>query len=673
MQQSLIDHWSYSSMCSLLGNPLAFKKQYVLKQYDNTYSPSGLVGSAAHKALEMYLKGMPVEAAISEGQKVIDQTSDMGIEYGKTGTRAGIIATYNQAINMYFEELPTWYEILGVEESITTEIESISGGNLPLPAKAKIDLITKNKLGEIEVIDHKFVKGYSDGNVDDFRHWLQGMFDYYIIKAKYGQAPARIIFNELKVTKNKDGSPQLQPYSMEFSNMDFATFERLFNDCTTLINDPNMIFLPNPADMFNGQLTFELYRTGVMGVDRPVAVPHKTAEVTFADKQYVASASDKVENQNLTMEERIRMKLQEFGIPVQMHDTHTGPSVTQYTMKPSRGVPMSKIARMDRDLALALEAKSLRVEAPIPGTGLVGVEVPSATRTTVELSQNHLRPGTLQLPIGVNLHNEVVYKDLADMPHLLVAGATGAGKSVMLNVIIKSLTQQLTPAALELILVDPKQVEFSAYEDLPHLAQPVVNDNKGAAEVLDATVKEMEKRYTLLRKRGFRSISEYNKSGYRKNPIPYRVVILDEFADLMMTADKQPVGSIDYAKLKDNILWAVANGKSGKLTQKALKEAMAMTLEDGVPAAEESIIRIAQKARAVGIHLILATQRPSADVVTGLIKANVPTKIAFMATSRVNSQIILDQPGAEELTGRGDMLFADPSHNGLQRLQGLYA
>lgn len=669
MQQAPIDHWSYSAMASLLGNPMAFKKQYILKLYDNITSPSGLVGTAGHKALEMYFSGMPLEAAILAGQKVIDEQSDMGINYGKTGTRADIITKYNQAINFYFEELPTFHELLGVEESITTEIESITGGTMALPAKAKIDIVARNKAGEIEVTDHKFVGSYTNGDEDNFRKWLQGMFDYYIIKAKYGQAPARIIYNECKTTKNRDGSPQLQPYTMEFSTADFATFERLFNDCTTLITNPDMIFLPNPNDIFDGQNTFELYRTGVMDVDLPVSVKHKTEQREFVEKAYVPSATVMADNAHLTLEERIRMKLQEFGAPVEMQETHTGPSVTQYTMKPSRGVPMKKIAALDRDLALALEARSLRVEAPIPGTGLVGVEVPSAVRKTVELVENHLRPGTLQLPIGVNVYNEVIYKDLSEMPHLLVAGATGAGKSVFLNVVIEALTSQLTPDQLQLVLVDPKQVEFAPYEGLPHLAQPVVYDNKGAAEVLANTVTEMEARYKALRRRNVRNIADYNRKP--GNPMPYRVLILDEFADLMMTAEKQPVSAIDIKLFNENLMARIGEG-NGKLTQKATKAALADTLDDGIAPAEESIIRIAQKARAVGIHLVLATQRPSADVVTGLLKANIPTKVCFMTTSKVNSQIVLDATGAEELTGKGDMLLADPSHSGLQRLQGLY-
>jgi hypothetical protein len=516
-----------------------------------------------------------------------------------------------------------------VEEGITADIqmEGADGTVLELPAKSYSDLVTRNRLGEIEVIDHKFVSTYTDGSVDDFKHWLQGMFNYHTIKAKYGEAPKRIIFMECKLTRNKDATPQIQPYTIEFgSPSDFATFYRLYHECTKLLNLPGMVFLPNPNDMFDGQNTFEVFRSGVIGVERPEPVKHKTEMVAFTEKRFVPSVHEEVPNQSLSFEERIRLKLQEFGIPVEMAETYVGASITRYTMRPSRGVSMAKVAKMDRDLALALEARSLRIEAPIPGTNLIGVEVPSATRRTVELAESHLERGTLRIPVGVDVRGELVSKDLADMPHLLIAGATGAGKSVMLNVIITALTQQLGPEALQLVLVDPKRVELAQFKSLPHLLLPLVYEDEEAVATLDLMTEEMDKRYVKLESAGVRNIEDYNRTA--ADPLPKIVVIIDEFADLMMTSEDRR--------------------------------------------SERAIVRIAQKARAVGIHLILATQRPSADVVTGLIKANIPTKIAFMTTSKVNSQVILDATGAEELTGKGDMLFMDPSHVGLQRLQGLY-
>lgn len=658
MQDNLIGFWSYSSMTTLLRNPLAFKKKFVLKIYDDIDSPSAVVGKSAHKALEAYYNGKEQSDAIQVGLDVIDNTSDSGINYGKTGSRANIISTYTQAINFYFQELPIAHEILGVELEAVAEIETIepTPRKLSLPAKSFSDLVIRNSLGEIEIIDHKFVRSYSDGDVDNFSHFIQAMFNFHTIRAKFGESPKRMIFNECKVSKNKDHTPQIQPYIVEFENAyaDFATFYKLYDDCTKYVNNPNAIFLPNPSDIFDGQITFEVYRSGVMGVDRPTKVKHKTEQIEFAEKKYVPSTFDKIGNQDLTNEERIRLKLQEFGISVEMQETHVGASVTQYTFKPSKGIAMSKIAKLTNDLAIALKAHSLRIEAPIRGTDLVGVEIPSVVRKTIELSENHFKPNTLSIPIGVDVFGTVVYKDLSEMPHLLVAGASGSGKSVMLNVLLTALTKQMKPEAMKLILIDPKRVELSQFADRPHLMMPIVYDSEQAVEILQSIVKEMDDRYEILAKVGARRLEDF------KGKMPRIVIVIDEFADLMLTGGKEVKKAVKAEITERDIF--------GKPVMKYQKE-----IEAERPSVEGLIIRIAQKARAVGIHLVLATQRPSADVVTGMLKANIPTKICFMTTSATNSRIVLDEAGAQELTGKGDCLFLDPGKSGLQRLQGLYA
>lgn len=656
MHDSVIDFWSYSSMTTMLRNPLAFKKKYILKVYDDLDSPSSILGKAGHKALEEYYKGKEIHEAIEAGLDLINNTSDSGVDWGKTGSRAKLIESYNQAINFYFEELPKYHEILGVEQGITTKCPTIDGQELPLPLKSFSDLIVRNERGEIEIVDHKFVRSYTDGDVDDFSHFVQAMFNFHTVWAEYGEKPARMIFNECKVSKNRDNTPQIQPYTMEFGDhmADFAVFYKLFNSCTKLVNIPDMVFLPNPNDIFDGQNTFEVFRSGVISVDRPVAVKHKTEQKTFVEKQFVPSAFDKVENENLSDEERIRLKLQEFGIAVEMKDTHVGPSVTQYTFKPSKGVSMSKIAKMGEDLAIALEAENVRIEAPIRGTSLVGVETPSKVRKTVELATQHYRKGTLQVPIGVDVYGEVHYKDLADMPHLLIAGATGSGKSVMLNVLIKAITEQMTAKELDLVLIDPKRVELSHFADRKHVKGEIIYEVEEAVTELESLVELMEERYKTLQAAGVRNISDY------KGQMSKVVVVIDEFADLMQSGGKTKKDAVK-AEITER-------DERGKPIMKYRKE-----VEAERPSAESLIVKLAQKARAVGIHLVLATQRPSADVVTGLLKANIPTKIAFSTTSQVNSKVILDEVGAEELTGKGDMLFADPHARGLKRLQGLYA
>jgi len=665
-----IDHWSPSSMSQFLRNPLAFKKQYILKIYDNLTSPSALVGISAHKAVEAYYNGRSLTEAKDIGLTNINNQSDSGINYGKTGTREQIINNYNQAINFYFEELPTYHKILGVEFAIVAPLETVDGKTLALPAKTKSDLITENAIGEIEIIDHKFVKSYTDGSVDDFPKFIQGYFLYHTVKWKFGKAPARVIYRECKISKNRDGSPQTQEYTIEFDQMhDFATFYKLYEAATNNIILDGYQYLPNPNDIFDGQNSFEVFRSGVIGVDAPISVEHKKEQVQFAEKNYVASAHDAVDTQ-YGPEGKIKAKFSEFGVGLKIEGTHVGPSVTQFTFKPSIGVKMAKIKSLSDDIALALEADGVRIDAPIFGTSLVGVEIPNKVRTTVPLADSHFKRGTTQIPIGVDVYGETHYKDLADAPHMLIAGATGAGKSVMLNVILTSLTEQNDADALKLVLIDPKQVELTQFEKLPHLFKPVVTNNIDACKTLDDMVAEMETRYKALRRRNCRTIDEYNaKPG---NKMPKIVIVVDEFADLMMGDIAPSVDTMDVKIFNENLMWFIEQG-NGKLTQKATKAAIKETIEKtSPPLAETSIIRIAQKARAVGMHLILATQRPSADVVTGLIKANIPTKIAFMTTNAINSKIILDETGAEKLTGKGDMLYLDPSSNGIKRLQGLY-
>lgn len=655
MSASPIDHWSYSSLTLFMRNRLSFKKAYILKQFDDPKSPSSVVGSAGHKALEAYYNGMPVDQAIEVGMKLIERTSDAEIDFGKTGSREKMMKEYTQAINFYFAEMKP-VKVLGVEKSITKEIKDREGNVLALPAKAKIDLVVQNESGELEVIDHKFVRSFSDGMVDDPAKLIQGMFNYHTIEAEYGVAPARIIYRECKISVNKDGSPQVQDYVVEFNrHEDFALFYNIYNDCTREILKPDVMYLPNFQDMFDGQNSFEIYRSNIIGVDAPVAVDHKEKQVDFVERTFVQSAVDKVENKNLTPEEKIRMKFAEFGIPVEMQETHVGASITQYTLKPSRGVRMSQFNKFASDIALALESHSIRIEAPIRGTGLVGIEVPSTERKTIDLTDKELIAGTMSIPIGVNVYGHTIHKDLTEMPHLLVAGATGTGKSVFLNVVLTALTTQMDAEQMKLILIDPKRVELAQFKNVPHLLADVIYSTEGATIALEWLNEEMERRYMLLERANVRSIDQYNGMGKI-------VVVIDEFADLMLS------GGQTKKKAEYKQVTKVELDASGKTTSKFKEKT-----QDEKPSAEHLIVRLAQKARAVGIHLILATQRPSADVVTGLLKANIPTKVAFMTTSKTNSQIVLDEVGAEELTGKGDMLFLDPSKPNLQRLQGYYA
>lgn len=338
----------------------------------------------------------------------------------------------------------------------------------------------------------------------------------------------------------------------------------------------------------------------------------------FPGLNLLDSKQDKADAGNVEGNAKIiRETFQNFNIDVEMEGANIGPRVTQYTLKPPTGVKLTKITALENNLALDLAATSIRMEAPIPGKRAVGIEVPNVKPAIVRLSSivgSHdwvENKNPLEFAIGKDIAGKPVIADLARMPHLLVAGQTGSGKSVMINDILTSLLYRNSPADLKLILVDPKTVELTPYNDIPHLLTPVITEPEKCISALKWAVAEMERRYRTLAEVKKRNIGEYNQLKTEEG-MPYIVIVIDELADLMMMAARD---------------------------------------------VEALIVRIAQKARAVGIHLILATQRPSVDVITGLIKANVPARIAFTTASQVDSRTIIDQMGAEKLLGQGDMLF----------------
>lgn len=363
-------------------------------------------------------------------------------------------------------------------------------------------------------------------------------------------------------------------------------------------------------------------------------------------KQAPADAGDVKQNAQI-----IKDTLAEFNISVDMEGANIGPKVTQYTLRPPSGVKLTKITQLETNIALNLAAQTLRIEAPIPGQKAVGIEVPNRKAADVRLhsiltsKQWTENNEPLAFAIGKDISGEAVVGELNKMPHLLIAGQTGSGKSVMINTLLTSLLYHNSPSEMKLILVDPKQVEMAPYEDIPHLITPVINEPEKTISALKWAVNEMERRYKLLAEHKVRDIKSYNtkvQSGRTKiivqdedgheqqhesGAMPYIVIVVDELADLMMVAARD---------------------------------------------VEALIVRLAQKARAVGIHLVLATQRPSVDVITGLIKANIPARIAFTVAAQVDSRTILDQIGAEKLLGQGDMLISTAIMPKPKRIQGAW-
>lgn len=355
------------------------------------------------------------------------------------------------------------------------------------------------------------------------------------------------------------------------------------------------------------------------------------------DKPKDQSKEKKIVRENIKI---LEATFASFGIKVTVERAEIGPSVTKYEVKPAVGVRINRISNLSDDLALALAAKDVRIEAPIPGKSLIGIEVPNSDIATVSFRELWEQSQTkaenfLEIPLGKAVNGTARAFDLSKMPHLLVAGSTGSGKSVAVNGIIASILMKARPDQVKFMMVDPKMVELSVYNDIPHLLIPVVTNPRKASKALQKVVDEMENRYELFAKVGVRNIAGFNakveefnaQSEYKQIPLPFIVVIVDELADLMMVASKE---------------------------------------------VEDAIIRLGQKARAAGIHMILATQRPSVDVISGLIKANVPSRVAFAVSSGTDSRTILDENGAEKLLGRGDMLFKPIDENHPVRLQGSF-
>ena len=368
--------------------------------------------------------------------------------------------------------------------------------------------------------------------------------------------------------------------------------------------------------------------------------PYKLPSITLLDepKQSGKVNSNDFIRSNKGILERV---LKEFGFNAQVVEIHIGPAVTQYELHVQAGTKLNKIVSLNKELALALAAKDVRIEAPIPGKNTIGIEIPNQNIAPVKIREvlgnipSSQSNANVLVSLGKDIMGRVQTADISKMPHLLVAGSTGSGKSVCINSFIASILMQYRPDEVKLMLVDPKKVELSNYNGVPHLMCPVVTDPRKASVALQKMVSEMERRYNVFEEKRVKNILGYNElveKENKKNPnsmqkMPYIVIIIDELADLMMVAAKD---------------------------------------------VQDSIMRITQMARAAGMHLIVATQRPSTDVITGVVKANIPSRIAFAVASQIDSRTILDHPGAEKLLGKGDMLYLPMGENAPIRIQGCF-
>ncbi|MFT8709800.1 MAG: DNA translocase FtsK, partial [Sporolactobacillus sp.] len=456
---------------------------------------------------------------------------------------------------------------------------------------------------------------------------------------------------KMLMTRKKPKRPTKQPRRAAVEGQDEAASP--FTDSTPEIHDFNEHPVETLDDSENSEMTAEPDKLAKQQTqEAPGELVADFSQLAVENEDYQLPPLDLLNNPRKNAQNNERKHIAEnvrtlertfesFGVRAAVREVHLGPAVTRYEVYPEAGVKVSRILNLSDDLALALAAKDIRIEAPIPGKSAVGVEVPNqevamvGLREVLESKHAHLSRSRLSVGLGRDISGEPILSDLNKMPHLLVAGATGSGKSVCINSIIISLLMRTKPSEVKLFMIDPKMVELTVYNGIPHLLTPVVTDPGKAAQGLKNIVGEMERRYELFSESGTRNLEGYNEMVRRYNAeheekqnfMPYIVVIIDELADLMMVASKD---------------------------------------------VEETVTRLAQMARAAGIHLIIATQRPSVDIITGVIKANIPSRIAFSVSSMMDSRTILDSGGAEKLLGKGDMLFLPIGASKPIRIQGAY-
>ncbi|MBR2700709.1 MAG: DUF87 domain-containing protein [Erysipelotrichaceae bacterium] len=419
----------------------------------------------------------------------------------------------------------------------------------------------------------------------------------------------------------------------------------LKKDPVPVIDEPKQEFIPEepkeeviaavaPAEKKSENTASSSAKTSSVGYSR-TGRKYTKPRLSLLEK---ATAMSSTANRNNANEKgRLLIEiLDQFDVPCTLTDAKIGPSVTKFFVRPEPGIKISRITSLQENIKMALAVKDVRIEAPVPGQSVVGIEIPNADRTSVKMSEllykvpDKYNRNPLTVALGKDLSGDNVYAEINKLPHMLIAGSTGSGKSVCINSIITALLLRTTPDEVKLLLIDPKKVEFTPYENIPHLIGPVINDTSEAANALKSIVEIMENRYNEFHRAGVRNITEYNrkvKDDTTLKHMVYIVVIIDELADLMLTHGKDVEGYIQ---------------------------------------------RITQLARASGIHLIVATQRPSTDVITGTIKTNIPSRIAFAVSSAIDSRIILDQVGAERLIGYGDMLYIPMGESAANRLQGVY-
>ncbi len=671
-----IDSYSYSSLSLFTTNPILFKIKYINRdRIDTLRGISAVVGSAFHNALFEYYTEMtisngfdPVKAGLEAGTKYIEEYEDGWIQYTTTiPTKQKALEKFTYAFTSYVQEIPYDPEkraILSLEERLEEKVAVEWRGQkvaLPVTLVGYLDKLEEDKEKGMIITDYKLVHAFSSPDKIDGSKILQAVQYYFLVYAAYGTAPYSIIFEEVKHSKNRDGGKQVQRYEMVYEQCEqfFDFYLRLYDDVTRAIGG-EAVWVPNINALYDNEVALVSYihRLDVSEEAAAAMKKERVTNITDLLKRKIVNATsmkrfmETVERQfvsgkqlnytTMRIEEKIKTKFMEFGMLLDFEDVITGNAVDLYRFTPSIRLKMSNLKSYVADIEQVVGVSGVRILAPIPNTTLVGFEIPRAERTFPEGLPALDQANPFRLAMGVDILKQVYTFDIRKAPHLLIAGATGSGKSVFLNSLLEQLKEN---PQVDLHLFDPKMVELVRYKK--H-ALEYENNPEAIYESLMSIANEMESRYARLAEAGARNIEEY------PGEMKYKVVVIDEFGDLIVSKHK-------VAKMVETDDVYLSGELKGK--HKMKKETTDISGEIA-----STILRLAQKARAAGIHIIIATQRPSTDIITGSIKANFPTKVAFRTAKEVDSRILLDETGADKLLGKGDMIFS--SDDGMIRLQG---
>lgn len=632
-----MEHYSYSTFTRFSTNPIMFKITAVNGDtIDTTTSASNVLGKACHKAMQVYFDvetatdtATAMKAGYEEGKEWLDAYSDGFIGWNShISDRAKLSERYAFAYFEYMKALnhrPKQQQTV-MSEKMLKHTVSVDGRELPIPLKGSADWVYEEGK-QIRIVDHKFTVRHSSDEKIDGAKLLQAAFLFFLTYAEMGRAPYSITFNEMKVVPNADKkAPQLKSFTIVYEDVPlmFDLFYRFYQDVTDALMG-KMVWVPNLNALYDNEVSLLAYIHRLddseeqaklfkkLKVDNITDFLRKKIAKSKSLQAFMETTAQKfvsaqtLNYSKMTTPEKIKMKLAEHGIGLEYDSSVEGPSVTLHRYEPSIGVKMTKLENYAKDVELVTSSTGVRILAPIAGTDLVGFEVPNKKRTFLGIAPKAQKG---RVAVGIDVQGTTQYIDLKEAPHVLIAGSTGSGKSVLLTSMLGALG-----GSVDLWLMDPKKVEL---QDIA--CERYADDPDGIWQMLCDLEKLMEARYEQLKKA--------KKKTWEGR---LTVAVIDEFADLMLSRTKNGFSKAEF---------------------------------------EHMVAKLAQKSRAAGIHLIIATQRPSVDVITGTIKANFPTRVALKTASPKDSEVILGTGGAEKLCGKGDMLLTRSTEPEITRLQG---